>query len=315
MKIPPIANYVEAMLKSVVNHSCLGLSDGSEGISHDAFQRVLSEKDTELVTLYEGRLNELDLGTGYWIIDDTLLEKHSDGLAGVSKLWDTKIGSYVLALNVVLLSWSDGKTKMPVAFVIQTTTEEKKESKIDSAIKLLKYAKALKLKARYVLFDSWYAAEQLLKAVRTLGWHYVTRVKKNRKFGGRQVKRYYRHPYWQAQDKLEGNIKVKLFRRGSKYFATSNTALAWKAVKKLYRIRADIEEVIKVLKQECGWESCQQRSLHTYRQHLHLGMFTYLLLLKLAKRHKTGVYVLRRRLIVGKLALSKADVQAFLSSA
>ena len=65
MKIPPIATYLEAMLKSVVNHSCLGLADGSEDISHDVFQRVLSEQNPELVTLYEGRLNELDLGRGY----------------------------------------------------------------------------------------------------------------------------------------------------------------------------------------------------------------------------------------------------------
>jgi hypothetical protein len=96
---------------------------------------------------------------------------------------------------------------------------------------------------------------------------------------------------------------------------TSNLALAWKAVKKLYRLRADIEEVIKVLKQECGWKSCQQRSLHTYSQHLRLGMVAYLFLMKLAKQHRTGVYTLRRRLIVGKVPLTNAEVLAFLSSA
>lgn len=314
MKIPSIAMYVEAMLKSVVNHSCLGLADGSEDISHDAFQRVLSEQDSDLVTLYEGRLNELDLGRGYWLIDDTLLEKHSDGLEGVSKLWDTKIGAYLLALNIVLLSWSDGKIKIPIAFIIHTATEET-GSKIDGAIRLLTYAQTLNLKARYVLFDSWYAAEQLMKRVRKLGWHYVTRVKKNRKLGGRAVKNYYRHPYWQAQDKLEGNLNVKCFRRGKNYFVTSDLSLVWKTVKKLYRIRADIEEVIKVLKQECGWSSCQQRSLHTYSHHLRLGMFVYLLLIKLAKQHRTGVYTLRRRLIVGKVPFTSADVLAFLSSA
>ena len=154
-----------------------------------------------------------------------------------------------------------------------------------------------------------------MKYVRKLGWHYVTRLKKNRKLGGRQVKRYYRHPYWQAQDKLEGNLKVKVFRRGKNYFATSNLTLEWKVVKKLYRIRADIEEVIKVLKQACGWRSCQQRSLHTYAQHLRLGMFAYVLLMKLAKLHRTGVYTLRRRLIVGKVPFTKADILAFLSSA
>jgi putative transposase len=314
MKIPSVAVYVEAMLKSVVNHSCLGLADGSEGSCHDTFQRILKEEEEGVVALYEGQLDMLDLAKGYWIIDDTLLEKHSDGLDGVSKAWDTKLGAYILALNVVLLSWSDGKRKIPIAFVIQTTTEEK-VSKIDLALELLSYAKTLNVKARYVLFDSWYGAETLMKKVRKLGWHYVTRLKRNRKLGGKPVKNYYRHPYWQAQDTLEGKLKVKVFRRGKNYFATSDTSLTWKAVKKLYSLRADIEEVIKVLKQECGWNSCHQRSLHTYTQHLRLGMVTYLLLMKLARQHKTGVYTLRRRLIVGKVPFKNADVLAFLSSA
>lgn len=315
MKIPPIATYLEAMLKSVVNHSCLGLADGSEGISHDTFQRMLNEEETNLVTLYEGQLSLLDLKRGYWIIDDTLLEKHTEGLEGVSKQWDSKLGCYLLALNVVVLSWSNGKVKIPVALAIQSHREDKEQSKVDLAIDLLRYAKTLKLKARYVLFDSWYAAAKLLKAVRRLGWHFVTRVKRNRKLGGKPVKRYYRHPYWQARDKLEGNIQVSLFRRGSKYFATSDTRLDWKTVKKLYRIRADVEEVIKVLKQECGWQHCQQRSLHAYKRHLILGMMMYLILLKLTKRHRTGVYTLRRRLIVAKLPLSTTDILGFISSA
>jgi putative transposase len=314
MRIPSVTMYVEAMLKSVVNPSCLGLADGSEGISHDAFQRILKEEGQGLVRLYEGQLDELDLAKGYWIIDDTLLEKHSGGLQGVSKAWDTKLGAYILALNVVLLSWSDGKTKIPIAFMIQTRMEEN-VSKIDLALELLSYAKTLNLKARYVLFDSWYGAETVMKKVRKLGWHYVTRLKKNRKLGGKPVKNYYRHPYWQAQDTLEGKLRVKVFRRGKNYFATSDTSLTWKAVKKLYRLRVDIEEVIKVLKQECGWTSCQQRSLPTYAQHLRLGMFTYLLLMKLAKQHKTVIYTLRRRLIVGKVPLKNADVLASLGFA
>lgn len=85
-------------------------------------------------------------------------------------------------------------------------------------------------------------------------------------------------------------------------------SLDWKATK-LYRLRADIEEVIRGLKQECGWPGVQQRSLHNHERQLTLGLMTYLLLHQLAKQHKTGVYVLRRRLIAGKVPLSSLDVQ------
>jgi hypothetical protein len=61
-------------------------------------------------------------------------------------MWDSKMGAYLLALSMVSLSWSDGKRKIPIAFMIYAATEEK-ESKIDLALKLLHYAKTLKLKA------------------------------------------------------------------------------------------------------------------------------------------------------------------------
>ncbi|MBO1438475.1 hypothetical protein J3L12_14880 [Meiothermus sp. CFH 77666] len=39
-------------------------------------------------------------------------------------------------------------------------------------------------------------------------------------------------------------------------------------VRKLYSIRAAIEEVFRILKQACGWQGVQQRQIKTYTQHL-----------------------------------------------
>ncbi|TAE22087.1 MAG: hypothetical protein EAZ92_16155 [Candidatus Kapaibacterium sp.] len=41
---------------------------------------------------------------------------------------------------------------------------------------MLRTAKDRKMTATAVLFDSWYAAAHTMKAVRKLGWHWVTKM-------------------------------------------------------------------------------------------------------------------------------------------
>jgi putative transposase len=43
-------------------------------------------------------------------------------------------------------------------------------------------------KPEYVLFDAWYAPKELLRKIHGLGRSFVTRLRKNRLPGGRQLK-------------------------------------------------------------------------------------------------------------------------------
>lgn len=180
---------------------------------------------------------------------------------------------------------------------------------------MLEQAKEWGLTPIYTLFDAWYASQKVLKTVIRLGWHFVTRLRKNRYLDGKKLKTRYRHPNWHTIGKLKGGIEVKVFRRASKFYTTSDTSLEWKAVKKLYKIRAEIEEVFRVLKQECGWQGVQQRNIKTYTNHLTFGLLAYMYLQQLKLQTCSGVFVLRRRLISRKLTLDRCKLNAFLDTA
>lgn len=311
MRITPIATYLEAVLRAVSNESCAGLADAMEEVSHDRLQRVLSG-EVEISSMLRGLVNKLKLRGGHLILDDTILEKHTQGLEGIRKLLDTKTGGFIWGLSVVLLCWSDGKQTLPIAFF---TYGKSGISKLDLAIKLLKYAKHLGLCPKYVLFDAWYAAQKLLKAVNVLGWPFVTRLRGNRHLDGRKLRKQRGYPNWDTQGTLKGGITLKVFRRGRKFYATSKLNLDWKATKKLYRIRSTIEETFRLLKQHCGWQGVQQRSACNYHRHLTLGILALWYLHQLKLTHHTGIEILRRRLIVGKLPLDLHSLSAFLDTA
>jgi putative transposase len=245
---------------------------------------------------------------------DTILEKFTARLGCVFKLRDTKRNCYLLGLNIVLLCWSNGKRTIPIGFRIYVAQNV---SKLDLAVQLLKFAhETLKLKPEYVLFDSWYGSEALFKQCRAFNWHFVTRLRKNRLFCGKPLKRVHNGtPYWGSVGFLKGQIPVVVYRHGGKYFASSNLDLTRDEIRGLYSIRTGIEEVFRVLKQECGWQGVQARRVRSYRTQLTAGVLGFFWLESLAKARKCSVYKLRRRLISGRLQLKEVDALEFLEAA
>ena len=233
-------------------------------------------------------------------------------LSCIFKLKDTKTGAFTLAVNVVLLCWTDGKTTIPIAFRIY---EGKQVGKISLAVELLEAAFTLGFTPTHVLFDSWYASQGVFDAVHRLGANFVTRLKKNRLLNGKQLKRHRLTPYWSSLGRLRGGTAVAVYRRGNKFYATSDLELEWQGVKALYHARAVIEEVFRSLKQTCGWEGCQLRSVRGYRQHLAAGVLSWLYLDRVRRSRRTSVYRVRRGHISGRVPVSKADVLDFLTTA
>lgn len=134
-----------------------------------------------------------------FIIDDTLIEKTGKFIEGVTKVFDHVTHKPVLGLKMLVLGYWDGLNFLGVDFSVHhelgknkkggltkkeqrlqhtkvrekdsCTAQRKKElneSKIDSAIKMLKRADRLHLPVDYVLGDSWYTCIELIKVVRTL---------------------------------------------------------------------------------------------------------------------------------------------------
>ena len=188
MRLAPVVKYLQALLVSVSNNTCVGLADAVEGISHDALNRLL-QGSTPLLAMLQRLVIKLVQKGGYLILDDTTLQKFTTGLGCIFKVKDSRTGGFILG---VLLLWTNGTLSLPVGFHLYRGKE--KHSKHDLALQLWSWASSL--------FDSWYARAR--KYIREQGWQFVTRLKKNRSLKGKQLRCFRRGPYGSALGYLRG---------------------------------------------------------------------------------------------------------------
>ena len=99
------------------------------------------------------------------------------------------------------------------------------------------------------------------------GWYVVCRLQKNRRFNGQVLRTYRCHPYWAEPGRLPGGLKVLVVRYGAKSFATNRLTLAAAEVRRLYRVRAQSEEVMKVCTDQLRLTGGQARSDRAQQHH------------------------------------------------
>ena len=251
--------YLTALLYYRTSASCVALAEALQSGSHDRLTRWLQAD-------WSGqRLLELTCRTlcawrrGYLIIEDTVMATPFataiESLAWVYSSRDHRPG---YGLSLVLLVWTTGTVRLPLG---RRLWHKGGPSKSDLALELLSSARnRLRCHPEYVLFDAWYPSKRLLKRIRDYGWYFGCRVQKNRRFNGHAVRQQRRHPYWTEVGWLSGGLKVRLVRYGQKYYATNRLTLPAAEVRRLYRVRTPIEEVIRVCKDQLALTGCQARS-------------------------------------------------------
>jgi hypothetical protein len=187
----PIWTYPTALLYFPQVAACLAIAQTLEHASHDQLTQMLRGRWSGH-TLLDMALRALfTVVGGYLIVDDTVVEKPSAALLEEAVwVWSTKHNQGVFGIPLVLLVWTNGQVRIPLAFRIWKKGDA---SKFDLALELLSYARnQLKVKPRFVLFDAWYPSQKLLKRIRDYGWYFVCQLKKNRTFEGRPLKAYRR---------------------------------------------------------------------------------------------------------------------------
>jgi hypothetical protein len=137
-------------------------------------------------------------------IDDSMFErKRSKKVELLAKTYDHSKHKYLFGFRMLTLGWSDGSTFIPVNSILLSS--ENKKNRVNEAaemdkrtlgykrrqlsmtkgtiamIELLKYAKAAKIPAKYVLFDSWFSSPSTIHAVKGLGYDVIGMVKKTPK--------------------------------------------------------------------------------------------------------------------------------------
>lgn len=287
--------YLTALLYYRTSASCVALAEALQTVSHDRLTRLL-QAEWSGHTLLELAVRTLFVWQrGYLIIDDTVIPKpFATAMEGLAWVFSTQERRPVYGFSLVLLVWTDGQLRIPLGLRLW---HRGGPSKYVLALELLSYARnRLRCRPEYVLFDAWYPSKALLKRIRDYGWYFVCRLKKNRRFNGQPLRAFRRHPYWAERGWLTGGVKVLVVRYGAKYFATNRLTLPAAEVRRLYRIRAQVEEVIRVCKDQLGLTGCQARSARAQLHHMACCLTAFCVLER--ERHDRGlsIYKLKRAL-------------------
>jgi Transposase DDE domain len=293
-------DYIHFLIASVDVFTCTEAARcqplGENGPSHDAFTRLLQRQPPDTDALWNEVNSIVQPEKGFLIADDTLLDKpYAKKMDLVYHQWSGKQHRIVNGINVSTLLWTDGIAMIPVDFRIYDVKSDGK-TKNDHFQDMLHRAKERNFKPSLILFDSWYSSVDNLKIIRKYGWHWLTRLKKNRLVNPDNTKNI------QIQDvkiqskgiivhlKAYGFIKVfKIVTEEGdiEYWATDVLEMDEPEREKMGRHSWKIEEYHRGIKQFCGVERCQARNGLSQRAHI---MFSLRAFLRLElERLKTGI--------------------------
>jgi putative transposase len=287
--------YLTALLYYRTSASCVALAEALQNVSHDRLTRML-QADWSGQILLESACRLLFVWErGYLILDDTVIPKpFATAMEGLAWVFSSQERRPVYGFSLVLLVWTDGTLRIPLGIRLW---RKGGSSKFELALELLGYARnRLRCRPAYVLFDAWYPSKALRKRIRDYGWYFVCRIKKNRRFNGQPLRAYRRHPYWAEQGRLTGGLKVLVVRYGAKYYATNRLTLPAAEVRQVSRIRAQIEEVIRVCKDQLGLSDCQARSERAQRHHFTCCLIAFCVLERERHARHLSIYTLKRQL-------------------
>src|SRR3990172_10411976 len=250
-------------------------------VSHDRLQRLLvfEGKWNKYIQKHYGCLIKLRKSSSkkktYLIIDDTVIAKpYSKELDLLSWIFSPSDRQYLYGINVVFVIWTDGKTRFPIGFRIWQ--KDGKKTKIDLAMELLNDARKIYgIKPGYVLMDSFYPAAKLLKMIRRFRWHWIAKIKSNRRIDNIQAQEFFSYRYGNYIGRLSENIKALVVKDNDNYWATSDLSLQSVEVKSYYRNSQIIEEFHKILKSELRLEGCPSRESTAQINHIYFVLIAF----------------------------------------
>ena len=264
--------------------------------AHDAFSRLLYRADSDPEALWKEASPLVRRKGGVLVLDDSTLDKpYAEKIQPVGWHWSGKHRAVVRGINLVSLVWTDGDRTIPCDFRVYDKAHDGL-TKNDHFRAMIATADARGFTPGCVLFDQWYASLENLKALRALGWRWLTQLKGNRRVNpdGSGLT-----PLSEAGATatgvvvhLEGYGRVKVFAIAAKdggieYWATDDLTMTDLTRLELAERAWSVEEYHRGLKQYCGVERCQARG--TYAQRNHIGMAIRALLRLEWHRYTTGV--------------------------
>ena len=279
--------YIEYLISTPVNYTCSHLAAHLEGVSHDAVTDYLQREKLTARGLWD-LVQPLvkDSEAAYLLVDDSVQNKqYSRKIELVKKQYSGAVHGLVRGIGVINLVHSDGEAFYPIDYRIYAPEADGK-TKNDHFREMLLRAKSDKqIKARTLLFDSWYASVDNLKLIVRLAMFFITTLKDNRLVSLSKEAGYIHLQAIEWTDqRLRDGVSVKLkevpFKVQLFKVVAPNGDIEWvitnhpegtfttPAIQDEHAVRWQIEQLHRELKQLTGSEQCECRKARSQRNHL-----------------------------------------------
>ncbi len=253
--------------------------------AHDAFTRLLHRLEPDPTTLWAEAAPRVRRDGGVLVLDDSTLDKpYARKIGLLTRHWSGKHRRVVRGINLLTLLWTDGEALIPCDYRLYEKAVDQL-SKNDHFRAMLATAEERGFVPECVVFDSWYASLENLKAIRGRGWRWVTQLKANRTVnpdgtGNRPLgacaiaetgTRVHLHGY--------GFVLVFLIVAPDgdrEYWATSDLAMGELTRLKYAEWAWGIEVYHRGLKQHCGLERAEVRAAKAQRNHINCALRAFL---------------------------------------
>jgi len=281
--------YVEYLICALGNYTGSNLAEHLDGVSHDVITDYLrNERHTArgLWELVEGLIE--DNPEAYMLVDDSVQDKRYSRFIELVKVqYSGAAHGLVRGIGVVNLVHSAGVKQdfYPIDYRVYAPEQDGKTKNDHFADMVINAVFAKKIKAKRILFDSWYASAVNLKLAHRLGLVFFTTLKSNRmvslsKEGGWI---HLKDIEW-TTERLQNGIRVKLkevpFKVQLFKVVATDGDIDWvitnspdenlttQVAQDTNDVRWQIEELHRALKQLTGTEKCQCRKGRSQRTHL-----------------------------------------------
>ena len=325
--------YIEYLLSTPFNYTCTNMADHKPNLSHDVvtdFLRSQRFKPADLWAIVKDQID--DSPAASIIVDDSVQDKrYSFFIELVKKQYSGNEHGTVKGIGLVNFVHSAGNDGdfWPIDYRIyhpDTDAKTKNDHFEDMFMRLITHKH---LKARRILFDTWYASVTNLKLIHRHGWTFFTTLKSNRLVSVDRDTGYQHLDALifdektlvtgQAVKLKEVPFLVKLFK-----IVAPNGDIDWVITNDLDAsvnlfvadlandTRWQIEDFHRGFKQLTGSEKCQCRKARSQRNHLACCYQAWVALKVKAKQTHQTLYKLRTSLFTDYLTkeLASPRIQA-----
>ena len=303
--------YIEYLLSTPRNYTCTHLAAHLPDVSHDQVNRFLRTSElpaNQLRELVQSVLH--DSPEAFLLVDDSVQDKsYSRFIEVVKRPYSGNAHGMVRGIGLVNLVHSSGEAGdfLPLDYRVYAPDQDGLTKNEHFRAMFKQVVSEGKILARTVLFDSWYAGSDNLKAIERAGWSFFTTLKSNRRASASKETGYQalldlEPPAGGWGQGLEVRLKqvpfvVKLFK-----LVATNGDIEWVVTNHLgahltremviaaVQVRWQVEEFHRSFKQLTGAEKCQCRKATAQRNHLRCCYLAWVSLHQYARQAGQTLY-------------------------